>query len=259
MKSAGKVSADLAASLKVKKELMEPTYHRKRKSERKHYKVIHCTGYLKSWSKAKIGLDEDSEAESDCSILSCLVAVGREQPALAPYMAEESSHIKVRSMEYMSRHTVEGKFTYVDERATVILGYLPQELLGTSVYEYYHQDDIPAMGQVHRKVLSSKEKLETDVYRFKLKNGRFIHLKSRCFGFRNPWTKEVEYVVSTNTVVQLQEVTSSGQMFDATVSLPEENNDFQGLEMMGEFSLFVCFICDLVCLFGCCFLIASSF
>ena len=36
-------------------------------------------------------------------------------------------------------------------RATVILGYLPQELLGTSVYEYYHQEDIPAMGQVHRK------------------------------------------------------------------------------------------------------------
>lgn len=33
----------------------------------------------------------------------------------------------------------------------MILGYLPQELLGTSVYEYYHQDDIPAMGNVHRK------------------------------------------------------------------------------------------------------------
>lgn len=86
-------------------------------SERKNYKVIHCTGYLKSWSKAKIGLDEaDSEADNDCSILSCLVAVGREQPTFYPYLAEESSHIKVRSMEYMSRHNVDGKFTYVDER-----------------------------------------------------------------------------------------------------------------------------------------------
>ncbi|XP_059142173.1 basic helix-loop-helix ARNT-like protein 1 [Physella acuta] len=234
MKSAGKVSADLAASIKVKKELMETTYHRKRKSERKNFKVIHCTGYLKSWSKAKIGLDEDSEADNDCSILNCLVAIGREQPTYNPYLAEESSHIKVRSLEYMSRHNVDGKFTYVDERATVILGYLPQELLGTSVYEYYHQDDIPTLGQVHRKVLSSKEKIETDVYRFKLKNGKFIHLKSRCFGFRNPWTKEVEYIVSTNTVVHMQEVTSSGQMFDATLSLPEESNEFQAMDMMAE-------------------------
>ncbi|BFZ04276.1 hypothetical protein BsWGS_07315 [Bradybaena similaris] len=234
MKCAGKVNADLAASMKVKKELLEITYHRKRKSERKNYKVIHCTGYLKSWSKAKIGLDEDSEADNDCSILNCLVAVGREQLPFNPYLAEESSHIKVRSMEYMSRHNVDGKFTYVDERATVILGYLPQELLGTSVYEYYHQDDIPALGQVHRKVLSSKEKIETDVYRFKVKNGTFLRLKSRCFGFRNPWTKEVEYIVSTNTVVQMQEVTSSGQMFDTSVSLAEDNNEFQPMEIVSE-------------------------
>ena len=51
-------------------------------------------------------------------------------------------------------------------------------------------------------VLSSKEKVETDVFRFKLKNGKFLHLKSKIFGFRNPWTKEVENIVSTNTVVQ---------------------------------------------------------
>nr|KAI8760252.1 aryl hydrocarbon receptor nuclear translocator-like protein 1 [Biomphalaria glabrata] len=232
MKSAGKVSADLLASIRVKKELMETSYHRKRKSERKNFKVIHCTGYLKSWSKAKIGLDEDTEADNDCSILNCLVAIGREQPTCSQYLNEESSNIKVRAMEYTSRHNVDGKFTYVDERATVILGYLPQELLGTSVYEYYHQDDIPALGQVHRKVLTAKDKIETDVYRFKLKSGKFLHLKSRCFGFRNPWTKEVEYIVSTNTVVQMQEVTSSGQIFETTLTLPEDSNEFQTLEMI---------------------------
>ena len=83
--------------------------------EQKNYKVIHCTGYLKSWSKAKIGMVEDGEAD-DCSILNCLVAVGREQPTFNPYQAEDSSHIKVRSLEYMSRHSTAGKFTYVDER-----------------------------------------------------------------------------------------------------------------------------------------------
>lgn len=50
-------------------------------------------------------------------------------------------------------------------------------------------------------VLRSKEKIETNCYKFKTKHGSFVTLQSRMFSFINPWTKEVEYIVSTNTVI----------------------------------------------------------
>lgn len=118
-------------------------------------------------------------------------------------------------------------------RATAILAYLPQELLGTSFYEYFHHDDINHLAECHRQgtqsgstsaclvqssslllllllnspcrlchtVLQMREKINTNCYKFKIKDGSFITLRSRWFSFMNPWTKEVEYIVSTNTVV----------------------------------------------------------
>lgn len=50
-------------------------------------------------------------------------------------------------------------------------------------------------------VLRSKEKIETPCYRFKTKHGSYVVLKSQWSSFRNPWTKEVEFIVSSNQLV----------------------------------------------------------
>lgn len=45
----------------------------------------------------------------------------------------------------------------------MLLGLLPQELLGTSMYEYYHADDIVALTEVHKSALQATESVTTAV------------------------------------------------------------------------------------------------
>ncbi|XP_059421129.1 basic helix-loop-helix ARNT-like protein 1 isoform X1 [Carassius carassius] len=169
-----------------------------KKKESQRYCTVHCTGYMRTWPKRQLGTEGEAEADKESSHFSCLVAVGRMHPHTLP---QANGEIKVKPTEFVTRYAMDGKFTFVDQRATSILGYLPQELLGTSCYEYFHLDDLPHLADRHRKVLRSKEKIETNCYKFKTKYGSFVTLQSQWFSFINPWTKEVEYIVSTNTVI----------------------------------------------------------
>lgn len=183
-------------SVKMEAKDFQPSTSKKKESQK--YCTVHCTGYMRSWPNSLLGMEGELEGDKDSSHFSCLVAVGRVHPRSFPQTNEE---IRVKPTEFVSRYAMDGKFTFVDQRATTILGYLPQELLGTSCYEYFHQDDLPHLADRHRKVLRSKEKIETNCYKFKTKYGSFVTLQSQWFSFVNPWTKEVEYIVSTNTVI----------------------------------------------------------
>uniref|UniRef100_A0A665XBV2 Aryl hydrocarbon receptor nuclear translocator-like protein 1 n=1 Tax=Echeneis naucrates TaxID=173247 RepID=A0A665XBV2_ECHNA len=184
-------------SVKVEEKEFQASTSKKKESQK--YCTVHCTGYMRSWPTSQLGAEGEGEADKqDTSHFSCLVAVGRIHSHSSPQVNGE---VRVKPTEFITRYAMDGKFTFVDQRATTILGYLPQELLGTSCYEYFHQDDLPHLADRHRKVLRSKEKIETNCYKFKTKYGSFVTLQSQWFSFVNPWTKEVEYIVSNNTVI----------------------------------------------------------
>ncbi|XP_060932207.1 aryl hydrocarbon receptor nuclear translocator-like protein 2 isoform X2 [Limanda limanda] len=184
-------------SIKVEEKEFQACSSKKKESQK--YCTVHCTGYMRSWPTSQLGAEGEGEVDKqDSSHFSCLVAVGRIHSHSAPQVNGE---VRVKPTEFITRYAMDGKFTFVDQRATTFLGYLPQELLGTSCYEYFHQDDLPHLADRHRKVLRSKEKIDTNCYKFKTKCGSFVTLKSQWFSFVNPWTKEVEYIVSTNTVI----------------------------------------------------------
>lgn len=180
------------------------TCHRRNKKQMadKKFVTIQSIGYLKSWAPAKIGIEsseQESETEGDCLSLSCLVAVGR----LIDYNNDgfcknmKSSVTKntnrgnamLRNVQFISRHALDGKFLFVDQRATLVLGFLPQELLGTSMYEYFNHRDIAALAESHKIALTTADKVTTAVYGMRTKDNGFINVQSEWKSFKNPWTR----------------------------------------------------------------------
>ncbi|XP_014195765.1 aryl hydrocarbon receptor nuclear translocator-like protein 2 isoform X2 [Haplochromis burtoni] len=172
-----------------------PTASKKKDTYR--FCTLHCTGYMRSWPSSQLdSLEADADKES--STLTCLVTMCR---LYSHASHQPSKDINVKPTEFVTRCAIDGKFTFVDQQATTVIGYLPQEVLGTSCYEYFHQDDLQHLAGKHRQVLRSKEKIETQCYKFKTKYGSYVSLQSQWFSFTNPWTKEVEFIVSLNRVI----------------------------------------------------------
>ncbi|XP_041441738.1 aryl hydrocarbon receptor nuclear translocator-like protein 2 isoform X2 [Xenopus laevis] len=189
--------------------------HSSKKKDHQRYCTIYCTGYLRSCPPSQEDCDSDRETTNS----RCLVAIGR----LHPYITQQdNSEVKVKPTVFVTRYTMDGKFVYVDQRATAILGYLPQELLGTSCYEYFHIDDYGHLTERHKAVLQSNEKVVTNCYKFRVKDGSFVTLQSQWFSFINPWTKDLEYIVSVNTVVPNHNSSS-----EETSSLPSSSRSSQ--------------------------------
>lgn len=84
----------------------------------KKYCVIQCTGYLKSWEPIKNRLEMQEVVDLETLDLSCLVAVGRIPPnVFQPTVIPITKHNKnVRPIQFISRHTLDGKFIYVDQK-----------------------------------------------------------------------------------------------------------------------------------------------
>ncbi|CAG5119250.1 unnamed protein product [Candidula unifasciata] len=168
-------------------------------SDGHHYAVVHITGYVKNWPPAsgvQIDRGDSDEGGSHC----CLVAIGRLQVTNTPNCSDIMGPNP--PTEFISRHSIDGKFTFVDQRVTPVLGYQPQELLGKLAFEFYHPEDQTHMKETFEQVLKLKGQVMSMMYRFRASNLDWVWLRTSSFSFQNPYTDEVEYIVCTNTLVK---------------------------------------------------------
>jgi len=168
-------------------------------SDGSHYAVVHVTGYIKNWPPSggvQIDRSESDEHGSHC----CLVAIGRLQVTNTPNCSDILGPSP--PAEFISRHSMDGKFTFVDQRVTPVLGYQPQELLGKIAFDFYHPEDQTHMKETFEQVLKLKGQVMSIMYRFRASGGDWLWLRTSSFSFQNPYTDEVEYIVCTNSSVK---------------------------------------------------------
>ncbi|KAL2771829.1 aryl hydrocarbon receptor nuclear translocator isoform 4 [Daubentonia madagascariensis] len=164
-----------------------------------HFVVVHCTGYIKAWPPAGVSLpDDDPEAGQGSKF--CLVAIGRLQVTSSPNCTDMSN--VCQPTEFISRHNIEGIFTFVDHRCVATVGYQPQELLGKNIVEFCHPEDQQLLRDSFQQVVKLKGQVLSVMFRFRSKNREWLWMRTSSFTFQNPYSDEIEYIICTNTNVK---------------------------------------------------------
>uniref|UniRef100_A0A8D9EG19 Aryl hydrocarbon receptor nuclear translocator homolog n=1 Tax=Cacopsylla melanoneura TaxID=428564 RepID=A0A8D9EG19_9HEMI len=163
-----------------------------------NYAVVHCTGYIKNWPPT--GVQIDTRVVDEDGAHCCLVAIGRLQVTSTPNTNDLAGGNN--NSEFISRHSMDGKFTFVDQRVLSLIGYNPAELLGKSCFDFFHPDDHTHMKDSFDSVLKLKGQVMSAMHRFRSKHGEWVWLRTSAYAFLNPYNDEVEYIVCTNTTAK---------------------------------------------------------
>ncbi|TNN43567.1 Period circadian 2 [Liparis tanakae] len=113
----------------------------------------------------------------------------------------EAPRIPADKRVFTTTHTPNCVFQDVDERAVPLLGYLPQDLIGTPVLLNLHPSDRHLMLAVHRKILQSAgQPFDHSSIRFCARNGEYVTIDTSWSSFVNPWSRKVSFVIGRHKV-----------------------------------------------------------
>ncbi|XP_072220541.1 period circadian protein homolog 2 isoform X2 [Leuresthes tenuis] len=102
---------------------------------------------------------------------------------------------------FTTTHTPSCVFQDVDERAVPLLGYLPQDLIGTPVLLHLHPNDRQVMLAIHRKIVQcAGQPFDHSSIRICARNGEYIILDTSWSSFVNPWSRKVSFVIGRHKV-----------------------------------------------------------
>lgn len=154
------------------------------------WKVLHCSGHVRVYySHTEQTPNGQKEPPIPYLVLIC-----------DPIQHPSNIEVPLDTKTFLSRHTMDMKFTYCDERITELMGYNPEDLLNRSVYEYYHALDSDHLTKTHHN-LFAKGQVSTGQYRMLAKRGGFVWVETQATVIYNNKNSQPQCVVCVNFVL----------------------------------------------------------
>ncbi|XP_062842934.1 period circadian protein homolog 3 isoform X2 [Trichomycterus rosablanca] len=175
--------------------------------------LFECAQVKSFFCRIRGGKDRDGEMRYNPFritpyLLKLQGIIGEEEHQCCLALAEriisgfEAPRIPTDKRIFTTTHSPGCVFLEVDERAVPLLGYLPQDLIGTSLLTCLHPEDRTLMLALHRKILTyaGQPPFEHSPIRFRCQNGDFVTLDSSWSSFVNPWSRKVAFIIGRHKV-----------------------------------------------------------
>ncbi|KAJ8418488.1 hypothetical protein AAFF_G00141970 [Aldrovandia affinis] len=189
------------------------------------WKVLHCTGHVKVYnSQSTRVMCAYKEPPLTCVVMMCV-----------PIPHPSNIDMPLDSKTFLSRHSMDMKFTYCDDRVHKLMGYCPEDLMGRSVYDFYHALDSSSVTKSHQN-LCTKGQAVSGQYRMLAKHGGYVWVETQGTVIYNSRNSQPQCIVCINYVLSDIEEKSAILSMDQTESLfkPQHMLDMGSLFSQGD-------------------------
>ncbi|XP_039279633.1 period circadian protein isoform X4 [Nilaparvata lugens] len=168
--------------------------------ELNHNKLASCTSASASAAPGANGPNKAPAAAPTDGICDTLLIANASLIHSAYLDADE----ECCSPTFVTQHSTSMCLTHVDNQVIPYLGYMPHDMVGRSVFDFYHPDDLPYLKEVYKNVLKDKSQPYRGgkPYRFRTQNGTYALVETDWCGFVNPWTKKLEFIIGQHRIVK---------------------------------------------------------
>ncbi|XP_070762079.1 hypoxia inducible factor 1 subunit alpha, like [Enoplosus armatus] len=158
------------------------------------WKVLHCTGRMRPFGGSGGG-GGSSTSPPAARVMTVLCE---------PIPHPSSVEFPLDTRTFLTRHSMDLRFTHCEGRVTELVGYKPDDLIGRSAYEFHHALDSHHINKSLYTLLS-KGQVSTSHYRFLANSSGFVWAETQATVLYNSKTSQPEAIVCLNFILSAVE------------------------------------------------------